>query len=75
MNTSPRFLVRDDSGRDVGVEWTLAEMLADPHTWDLDYTNDEDDEYELSIRDWIAGASIGDEYHHDEQRLTIICIG
>ena len=74
MNTSPRFLVRDDSGRGVAVQWTLAEMLAEPHTWDLDYTNDADDEYSPTIRDWIADADVGDEFHHDEQRFTLIRI-
>lgn len=69
---SRRYLVRDESGRGCTVKYTRKEFSG----WDLTYTNDPDDEYATTLGEWLDGdnTTIGDEFFHDDDNLTIIRI-
>lgn len=71
-----RFLVRDESGRGWAAEYTRDEFDT-VAGWDLDYKNDPDDEFAETLREWLDGANttVGDEFDHEDDVLTIIRIG
>ena len=39
--------------------------------WDLEYSNDPDDEFEQNLGDWLDSADVGEKFRSDEERYQI----
>jgi hypothetical protein len=77
MNTtpSPRFVIRDHSGRGVCAEWTLDELRAQWCADDLGYSADPDDELSPTLSDWLDSAELFDQFDNVDEHWTITRIG
>lgn len=69
-----RFLVRDESGRGWACEYSR-EDFNQCGGWDMSYSNDPDDEFTPTLGEWLNDSEAGEEYNHEDENLTIICIG
>ena len=68
-----KFFLKDQSGR--GICATLSLEQFSENGWDLDYKNDDgEDSHDPTLGEWLEDADIGDEYHHDDENCTIMCI-
>jgi hypothetical protein len=65
--TEKKFLVRWANG-----EATTLTLTHIQERWDMDYTNDEDDEYEETLGEWLDAADVGDEFVHQDDREVFI---
>ncbi len=69
MDNEKQFMIRDHSGRGIVSTLPISHIR---ETWDLDYSNDPDDEYETTLGEWLEDAEIGDEFSHEDEVCTII---
>lgn len=78
QHTAParRFLVRDESGRGWATEYTRDDFDTVAGGWDLNYTNDPDDEFAQTLGEWLddRNTTVGDEFDHEDDTLKIIRI-
>lgn len=68
---SPRFVIRDNSGRGVCAEWTIDELRTQWSADDLNYSADPDDELSPTLSDWLDSAELFDQFDNVDEHWTI----
>lgn len=69
MEAEKQFMVRDHSGRGIVSVLPVSHIK---ETWDCEYKNDPSDEWEETLGEWLDSADLGDEYHHQDEVVSII---
>jgi len=69
MDNEKQFMIRDNSGRGIVSTLPISHIR---ETWDLAFKDNPDDEYEMSLGEWLEDAEIGDEFDHEDEACTII---
>ena len=62
-----KFLVKDHSGRGIASNLPLSHIR---EHWDMDSKNDEEDEWEDTLGDWLESADVGDTYFRNENNCS-----
>jgi hypothetical protein len=69
MESKKQFMIRDHSGRGFVSVLPISHIK---NTWDCEYKNDPNDEYEETLGEWLESADLGEEYHHEDDVCSII---
>lgn len=62
-----QFLVKDTSGRGETTTLSAADVLA---SWDGEYKNNPDDQWQESLAEWLESADVGSTFTHAESNVT-----
>jgi hypothetical protein len=67
MTEEKRFLVKDHSGRGIAVTLPLSDIR---ERWDMDFSNDPENEFEDTLGDWMENADVGDTFFNQEDHVS-----
>jgi hypothetical protein len=60
-------LGKDHSGRGIAVTLPLSVVQ---ERWDMDYSNDPQNEYEDTFGGWLNNADVGDTFENQDEHVT-----
>ena len=69
MTPERTYSVRSQTGRQAHVLLTRSDFK---EAWDLDHTNDPEDEMEQTLGEWLDACDIGDSYLHADMVCEIV---
>lgn len=69
MSDEKQYTVRSQTGRQAHVLLTRSDFR---EAWDLDHTNDPEDEMEQTLGEWLDACDIGDSYLHADMVCEIV---
>lgn len=67
MTEEKRFLVKDHSGRGIAVTLPLSDIV---ERWDLEFSNDPENEWEDTLGEWLEDAEVGDTFANQEDHVS-----